>query len=78
MLLVLEHGKTMREIFVELLEQELEHYPECAQSHILNEITQKAIDNAQLVYTSSSAEARQKKSPKKTTTVEELFKKLGQ
>lgn len=61
------HGKTMREIFVELLEQGLEHYPECPKSHIPNEITKKAIENV-----------RGRKGLKKTATVEELFKKIGQ
>lgn len=61
------HGKTMREIFVELIEQGLEQYPECAQSHAPNEITKKAIENA-----------RAKKGLKKAASVEELFKKLGQ
>jgi hypothetical protein len=61
------HGKTMREIFVEFIEQGLKHYQECAESHIPNEITKKAIDNV-----------RKRKSLKKVATVEELFKKLGQ
>jgi hypothetical protein len=78
MLLALEHGRTMREIFVEIFEQELEHYPECPKSHMPNKVTQKAIENTQPVCASSSAEARQKKSPRKATTVEELFKKLDQ
>jgi len=61
------HGKTMREIFIELIEQGLEHYPECTQNHTPNEITKKAIDNT-----------RKRKSLKSAVTVEELFKKLGQ
>ena len=61
------HGKTMKEIFVELIEQGLEQYSECAQSHIPNEITKEAINTAQ-----------KRKGLKKAATVEELFKKLGQ
>jgi len=56
----------MREIFVGLLEQGLEYYPESSKNHVPNTVTKKAIDNAQ-----------QRKGLKKAATVEELFKKLG-
>ena len=61
------HGKSMREIFVELIEHGLEHYQECPENHTPNEITKKALENV-----------KNKKGLKKAATVEELFKKLGQ
>ena len=61
------HGKSMREIFVELIEHGLEHYQECPENHKPNEITRKALENV-----------KTRKGLKKATTVEELFKKLGQ
>ena len=61
------HGKSMREIFVELIERGLEHYQECPADHTPNEITKKALENV-----------KARKGLKKATTVEELFKKLGQ
>ena len=36
------HGKTMREIFVELIERGLEHYQECSEDHTPKETTKKA------------------------------------
>jgi hypothetical protein len=61
------HGKTMREIFVELIEDGLERYQECSASHNPNEITQKALEDV-----------KNKKGLKSATSIEELFKKLGQ
>lgn len=61
------HGKSMREIFVELIERGLEHYQECPESHTPNEITKKAIKDAEA-----------KKGLKKALSVEDLFKKLGE
>ena len=57
------HGKSMREIFVELIERGLEHYQECPDGHIPNETTKKAIEDT---------EAR--KGLKKAVSVEDLFK----
>ncbi len=59
------HGKTMREIFVELIEHGLEHYQECPEDHTPNETTKKALENV-----------KTKKGFKKADTVEEFFKKL--
>ncbi len=61
------HGKSMREIFVELIEHGLEHYQECPENHTPNETTKKALENA-----------KTRKDIKNAKTVEELFKKLGQ
>ncbi len=61
------HGKSMREIFVELIEHGLEHYQECPENHTPNEVTKKALENV-----------KTRKGLKKAATVEELFKKLGQ
>ena len=61
------HGKSMREIFVELIEHGLKHYPECPENHEPNETTRKALEMVE-----------SKKGLKKATTVEELFKKLSQ
>ncbi len=61
------HGKSMREIFVELIEHGLEHYQECPESHEPNETTKKALENV-----------KARKGLKKAKTVKELFKKLGQ
>ena len=61
------HGKSMREIFVELIEHGLEHYQECPENHEPNKITRKALEGV-----------KTKKGLKKAETVEELFKKLGQ
>lgn len=39
------HGKSMREIFVELIEHGLEHYQEdCPYDHAPNEVTKRALD----------------------------------
>jgi len=59
-------GKSMREIFVELIEHGLEEYRECPKDHTPNEVTKKALDNI-----------KTKKGLQKADTVEELFKKLG-
>ncbi len=61
------HGKSMREVFVELIEHGLEHYQECSENHVPNEITKKALEGV-----------KSRKGLKKAKTVEELFKKLGQ
>ena len=59
------HGKTMKEIFVELIERGLEEYQECTQSHEPNETTKQTIENI-----------NKKKNLKKASSVDELFKKL--
>ena len=61
------HGKTMREVFVELIEHGLEHYQECSEDHVPNETTKKTLEKV-----------KTRKGLKKADTVEELFKKLGQ
>ena len=61
------HGKSMREIFVELIEHGLKHYEECPEDHTPNEVTKKALENIET-----------KKGFKKAATVKELFKKLDQ
>jgi predicted DNA-binding protein len=61
------HGKSMREIVIELIEHGLEHYQECPEDHTPNDITKKALENV-----------KTGKGLKKAATVEELFKKLGQ
>jgi hypothetical protein len=61
------HGKSMREIFVELIERGLDHYEECTQSHVPNEVTKKAIENA-----------RARKGLHKAASVADLFKKLNE
>ena len=38
------HGKSMREIFVELIEGGLEEYRECPEDHTPNEVTKKALE----------------------------------
>jgi hypothetical protein len=60
------YGKSMREIFVELIERGLDQYAECSESHEPNEITKKALENV-----------KKRKNLKKAATVAELFKKLG-
>ncbi len=65
-LLAAYHGKSMREIFIELIEHGLENYQECLESHTPNETTKKVLEKV---------EAR--KGLKKADSVEELFKKLG-
>lgn len=61
------HGKSMREIFVELIEQGLERYnQECPYNHEPNETTKKALANI-----------KKRKGLNKASSVEELFKKLG-
>ncbi len=59
------HGKSMRKIFIELIEHGLEHYQEYPKSHEPNEIIKKAFEDV-----------KAKKGLKKAKTVEELFKKL--
>jgi hypothetical protein len=61
------HGKSMREIFVELIESGLEQYHDCLEDHTPNETTKKALENV-----------KKKKGLNKADSVEELFKKLGQ
>ncbi len=60
------HGKSMREIFVELIERGLEYYQECSESHIPNEVTGKALEDV-----------KNRKGLKNAESVEDLFKKLG-
>jgi len=59
------YGKTMKEIFVEILEHGLEQYQECTKSHEPNDITKKAIENID-----------KRKGLKTASSVDELFKKL--
>jgi len=61
------HGKSMREIFVELIEHGLENYKECPENHTPNAVTKKALESV-----------KAKKALQKADTVEELFKKLDQ
>ena len=61
------YGKSMREIFIEIIEHGLEHYKECPFDHTPNERTQKAVENV-----------KKRKGLKKADSVEELFNKLGQ
>ncbi len=61
------HGKSMREIFVELIERGLEDYKECPEDHTPNEVTKKALTNVE-----------NQKGLKKADSVEDLFKKLGE
>ena len=56
----------MKEIFIEIIEQGLEQYQECSESHEPNETTKQAIENI-----------NKRKNLKKAASVEELFKKLG-
>jgi hypothetical protein len=61
-------GKSMREIFIELIEHGLEHYQkECLVSHDPNKITKKALDDVQ-----------DRKKLKKAEDVQDLFKKLSE
>jgi len=39
------YGKSMREIFIELIEHGLEHYQEFPEDHTPNEVTKKALEN---------------------------------
>jgi hypothetical protein len=66
-LLAAFYGKTMREIFVELIERGLDEYSECTDSHEPNQTTKKAIANV-----------KKKKNLKKASSVEELFNILEQ
>ena len=66
-LLAAYHGKSMRKIFIELIEDGLEHYQECLESHIPNEATKKVLEKVAA-----------RKGLKKADSVEELFKKLGE
>lgn len=59
------HGKSMREIFVELIERGLEHYEECSRDHTPNEVTKKAIESS-----------KNKRGAKRANTVAELFDQL--
>ena len=61
------HGKSMREIFIELIEHGLKHYQECPEDHTPNEITKKTLEKVE-----------ERKGLKKVDTVEELFKKLAE
>ena len=59
------YGKSMRDVFVEILEKGLEDYVECSKDHVPNEITKKAIESVKI-----------KKNLKKATSVEDLFNTL--
>ncbi len=65
-LLAAYQGKSMRKIFIELIEQGLEQYQECSHNHTPNDVTKKALESTKL-----------KKGLKKAGTVEELFEKLA-
>ena len=60
------HGKTMRDIFVEILEHGLERYPECPKSHEPNETTKQVIEDV-----------RNRKNLEKIDDIKELLKKLS-
>jgi hypothetical protein len=59
-------GKSMREIFVELIERGLEEYKECSEDHTPNTVNKKAIENV-----------KSRKGLQAADTVEEFFKKLN-
>jgi len=60
------HGKSMREIFVELIETGLAQYQECTKDHTPNATTKKAIE-----------QSKSKRGVKKASSIEELFEKLS-
>lgn len=64
-MLAVYYSKSMREIFIELIERGLETYQECALDHTPNAITKKAIENA-----------RARKGLHTAESVDDLFKKL--
>ena len=64
-LLAAFYGKSMKEIFVEIIEEGLDRYQECTASHEPNETTKQSLENA-----------KKGKGLKKATSVEDLFKKL--
>lgn len=64
-LLAAFHGKSMREIFIEIIEHGLENYPECSYDHTPNEKVLKSLEDV-----------KTRKGLTKASTVEELFKKL--
>jgi hypothetical protein len=59
------HSKSMKEIFIELLERGLEAYPDCPLDHTPNAITKKVIEDVQ-----------KRKNLHRAKSVEDLFKKL--
>lgn len=61
------HGKSMREMLVEFIENGLEEYQECPLDHTPNEVTRKSLANIEA-----------KKGLKKAKSVEDLFKKLSE
>jgi hypothetical protein len=65
------YGKSMRDIFNEIIEDGLdryeEEYEECRKSHEPNEATKQSLENA-----------KKRKGLKKYASVEELFKKLSE
>lgn len=60
------HGKSMRELFIELIEHGLEHYQECPESHELNKVTKKALEDV-----------KNKKGLEEAVSIDELFNKLS-
>lgn len=60
-------GKSMREIFIELIERGLEDYKKCPRDHIPNEVTKKALKNVD-----------GRKGLQQIDNIDELFKKLGE
>lgn len=61
------YGKSMKEIFIEMIERGLESYKECPLDHTPNAITKKAIENINAG-----------KGLQEVATVDELFKKLNE
>ena len=61
------HDKSMREIFIEFIQNVLEHYQECIKDHTPNKTTKKALENV-----------KKRKGLQKAKTIEELLKKLGE
>ncbi len=60
------HGKSMRAIFIDLIERGLESYEECPYEHEPNETTKKALENA-----------KKRKGLHKASSVKDLFEQLS-
>lgn len=58
-------GKSMREVFIDLIERGLENYQECREDHTPNEKTAKAL-----------SELKDKGKHKKASSLEDLFEQL--
>jgi len=57
----------MRKIFVDPIEKDLDEYKECAEEHIPNGVTEKAL-----------VDSKTKRGLYKADSIEALFKKLGE